>query len=69
MSRETLKPFLISKNEEGAFRLTFCDTRFNSQGYPIVTATMQDETFKSASAARAYARDNFKAEPGQYSTK
>jgi hypothetical protein len=30
---------------------------------------MQDEIFKSASAARAYARDNFKAEPGQYSTK
>ncbi|KFL46988.1 hypothetical protein IL54_2410 [Sphingobium sp. ba1] len=60
---------MISKNEEGAFRLTVRDTRFNSQGYPIVTATMQDEIFKSASAARAYARDNFKAEPGQYSTK
>ncbi|MBH1992228.1 MAG: hypothetical protein I8H86_05010 [Sphingomonadaceae bacterium] len=69
MSREPLKPFLISKDEEGSFRLTVRDTRFNSQGYPIVTATLQDEVFKTAAAARAHARDNFSAEPGQYSTK
>lgn len=69
MSREAQKPFLISKDEEGSFRLTVRDTRFNSQGYPIVTATLQDEIFKTAAAARAHARDHFSAEPGQYSTK
>ncbi len=69
MSREIVKPFLISKLEEGGYRLTVRDTRFNSQGYPIVTATPQDEIFKTATAARAYARDNFSAEPGQYTTK
>ncbi len=69
MSRTPVKPFLITKNEEGLFRLTVRDTRFNSQGYPIVTATLQDEMFKTAAAARAYARDHFRAEAGQYTTK
>jgi hypothetical protein len=69
MSREPVKPFLISKDEDGSFRLTVRDTRYNSQGYPIVTATLQEEVFKTASAARQSARDNFKAEPGQYATK
>ncbi len=69
MSRTPVKPFLITKNEEGLFRLTVRDTRFNSQGYPIVTATLQDEMFKTAAAARAYARDHFRAEAGQYATK
>jgi hypothetical protein len=69
MSREPVKPFLISKDEAGSFRLTVRDTRFNSQGYPIVTATLQDEIFKTAAAAKAFARDNFRAESGQYATK
>jgi hypothetical protein len=69
MSRVPVKPFLITKSEEGIFRLTVRDTRFNSQGYPIVTATLQDEEFRTATAARAFARDNFGAESGQYATK
>lgn len=69
MSREIVKPFLISKEEDGSFRLTVRDTRYNSQGYPIVTATLQDEVFKTATAAKQAARDNFGAEPGQYATK
>lgn len=69
MSREPVKPFLINKDEEGHYRLTVRNTRFNSQGYPIVTATLQDEQFKTANAARAHAREHFRAEPGQYSTK
>lgn len=69
MSRIPVKPFLITKNEEGVFRLTVRDTRYNSQGYPIVTATLQEEAFKTAAAARAFARDNFKAEAGQYASK
>lgn len=69
MSREIVKPFLINKDEAGSYRLTVRDTRFNSQGYPIVKATLQEELFKTASAAKAFARENFGAEPGQYATK
>lgn len=68
-SRDKIRPFLISKDEDGSFRLTVRDTRYNSQGFPLVTARLQDEIFKTAAAARAFARDNFKAEPGQYASK
>ena len=66
MSREILKPFLIAKEADGEFRLTVRETRYNSQGYPLVTSTPVAETFKSATAARTHARDNFGAEPGQF---
>lgn len=69
MSDPTLRPFLINKDEAGNFRLTVRDTRFNSQGYPIVTAHLQDDLFKTAAAAKAFARDNFRAEAGQYAMK
>lgn len=69
MSREAVRPFLITKDEDGDFRLTVRETRYNSQGYPLVTSRMQEETFKTATAARNFARDVFKAEPGQYATK
>ena len=45
------------------------DIRYNSQGYPLVDAALQDELFKTASAAKAFARDNFRAQPGEYATK
>ncbi|MBO9574877.1 MAG: hypothetical protein J7494_03990 [Sphingobium sp.] len=69
MSRETLRPFLINKDEEGNFRLTVRETRYNSQGYPLTSSHLQEQTFKTATAARSFARDVFKAEPGQYATK
>lgn len=69
MSRIPVKPFLIAKDEDGQFRLTVRETRYNSQNYPLVTATMQDESFKSATAARAYAKEHFGAEPGQFAAK
>jgi len=69
MSRETIRPYLITKDEEGIFRLTVRETRYNSQGYPLVTSHLQAEAFKTATAARNFARDIFKAEPGQYATK
>lgn len=69
MSRETTRPFLINKDEAGNFRLTVRDTRYNSQGYPIVSSHLQAELFKTASAAKAFARDNFRAETGQYAMK
>ena len=67
--RDALRPFLIAKQDDGSFRLTVRETRYNSQGYPLVTATLQDEVFKTAAAAKAHARDNFGAQPGQYGTK
>jgi hypothetical protein len=69
MSRDSIQPFLINKDAEGHFRLTVRDTRYNSQGYPIVTSALQDEQFKTATAARAFARENFKAEAGQFASK
>lgn len=68
MSRETLRPFLITKDQGGNFRLTVRETRYNSQGYPLVTSHLQEEIFKTAAAVRSFARETFKAEPGQYST-
>jgi hypothetical protein len=69
MSRIPVKPYLIAKDEQGQFRLTVRVTRYNSQNYPLVTATLQDEIFKTATAARAFAREVFGAEPGQYASK
>ena len=69
MSRVPVRPFLINKDAEGAVRLTVRETRYNSQGYPLITATLQEETFATASAAKAHAKEHFGAEAGQYATK
>jgi len=69
MSRERIRPYLITKDDEGNFRLTVRETRYNSQGYPLVTAHLQDEVFGTATALRAFARERFKAEAGQFATK
>jgi hypothetical protein len=68
-SAAPLRPFLIAKDEEGHFRLTVRETRYNSQGYPLVSATLQEEVFTTAAAAKAHARDHFGAQAGQYATK
>lgn len=69
MSRAPVKPYLIARDEEGAFRLTVRETRFNSQGYPLVTSTPVEESFKTATAARAHAKEHFGAEAGQFASK
>ncbi len=69
MSREIPKPFLIAKQDDGAFRLTLRNTRFNSWGYPLTDSTPVDESFKSAAAARAHAKEHYGAEPGQFASK
>lgn len=66
MSSDQVRPFLINRDASGKFRLTVRDTRYNSQGYPIVTAVLQDDLFPTAAAAKAHARDQFKAVAGQY---
>jgi hypothetical protein len=69
MSRTPVRPFLIEKDEEGAFRLTVRETRYNMQHYPIVTATVHPDTFKTATAARSYATENFGAQAGEFASK
>jgi hypothetical protein len=69
MSRTPVRPFLIARDEDGDFRLTVRETRFNSQHYPLVTSTLQDDRFKSATAARTFAKTHFGAEPGQFAIK
>ena len=69
MSRTLLKPFLIEKDEEGQVRLTLRETRYNSQGYPLVTHTRVEQSFKNAATARRFAKEQFGAEPGQFATK
>jgi len=68
MSRIAVRPFLISKVEDGSFRLTVRETRYNSQNYPVVKAVLQSEVFASASAAKAHARLCFGALNGQFAT-
>lgn len=67
MAETDTAPFLITKDLDGDFRLTVRDIRYNSQGYPIVTGVLQDERFKSAAAAKTWARTQFNAKAGQYS--
>ncbi len=69
MSRAAVKPYLIAKDAEGAVRLTVRETRYNSQGYPLITETLVEEPFKTATAARAHAKEHFGAEAGQFASK
>lgn len=69
MTRTPVAPFLITKDQEGQFRITIRNTRFNSWNYPLVTSSLQPELFKSAIAARAHAKREFGAEAGQFASK
>jgi len=68
MHPDTPKPFKIAKDEDGRIRLAIRETRFNSQGYPLVTEVLEEECFKSAAAARAFATKHYGAEAGQFTT-
>lgn len=69
MSRVPVRPFLVSKDEEGAFRVTVRTTRYNSQGYPLVSAEQLTDTFKTQTAAKAFVKQEYRAEPGDIATK
>jgi hypothetical protein len=66
MSRIPVRPFLIAKSEDGSFRLTMRTTRMNMYNYPLVTSTLQDEVFATATEARAFATAHLGAQPGQF---
>ncbi|MFM6949865.1 MAG: hypothetical protein ACKOW1_02440 [Novosphingobium sp.] len=69
MSQDVIRPFLIDRDAEGNVRLSVRDVRYNSQGYPLVTAVLQDALFETVAAARRHARDHFQAIAGQYELK
>jgi hypothetical protein len=69
MSRIPVRPYLVAKDEEGLYRITVRETRYNSQGYPLVNSTLLTETFATATAARAHAKERFGAEAGQFAIK
>ena len=69
MSRAPLRPYLILKDAEGTFQITVRQTRFNSQGYPLVTSTPLPDRFPSAMSARAYVREHYRAEAADIATK
>ena len=68
-SRAAIKPYLVAKDPEGQVRLTVRETRYNGQGYPIVTSTLVDQPFPTATAARQHAKENFGAQPGDFAAK
>ena len=69
MSRTPVRPFLIAKDEEGVFRITIRETRYNSQNYPLVKSTLHTDAFKTATAARTYAKAHFGAQADQIATR
>ncbi|MBY8821935.1 hypothetical protein [Sphingomonas colocasiae] len=69
MSSKVVRPYLLSKDEDGAFRVTVRTTRFNSQGYPLVSSEMLDDVFRTQAAARAFVKETFRVEAAQIATK
>ena len=66
---KAFKPFLIVTDPEGRVHLTVRTTRYNRWNYPIISSSVVDETFATAAAARAHAKEHFGAEAGQFATK
>jgi hypothetical protein len=69
MSDAPVKPFQITKDEQGHVHLTFREVRRNSQGYPWILPTVVERSFDSVVAARQYASEHFGAKKGEFATK
>lgn len=69
MPRSTVAPYLILKDEEGVFRITARTTRFNSQGYPLVSSKLLEGSFPTLTTARAFCRKELRAEAADIATK
>lgn len=69
MSRVAVRPYLIAKDEGGAFRITVRTTRFNSQGYPLVSVELLEDSFPTLTLARQHVRTTFRAEAIDIATK
>lgn len=69
MSREVVRPYLVLKHDEGNYRVTVRQTRFNSQGYPIVSSELLSDVFKTQTAAKTFVREQYRAENSDIATK
>ena len=69
MSRIPVRPFLVAKDDEGVFRVTVRTTRYNSQGYPLVSSEALDQGFGTQTAARKFVKETYNVETGDISTK
>ncbi|MEI9850809.1 MAG: hypothetical protein WDN24_08065 [Sphingomonas sp.] len=69
MSRVPVRPYLVTKDEAGVYRVTVRTTRFNSQGYPLVSSEVLGDAFKTQTAARAFVRTEYRAEAKDIATK
>jgi hypothetical protein len=69
MSRIPVRPYLVTKDEAGTFRVTVRTTRFTSQGYPLVSAEVLDNAFKTQRAARTFVREVYSGEASDIATK
>ncbi|MGK6319468.1 hypothetical protein [Sphingomonas sp. DT-204] len=69
MSRVPVRPYLITKDDEGVFRVTVRTTRFNSQGYPLVSSELLEDAFRTQTAAKAFVCEEFRAETNEIATK
>ena len=61
MSKIPVRPYLVSKDSDGRFRVTVRTTRFNSQNYPLVTSILIEEIFATATASKNYIRSEYAA--------
>ena len=69
MSREVVRPYLVAKNEDGDYQITVRRTRYNSQGYPLVSADLLTERFATQKAAKLFVHENYRAEKGDIAIK
>jgi len=69
MSRVPVRPYLVAKDEEGFYRVTVRTTRYNSQGYPLVSSEVLADTFKTQTAAKLFVREEYRAETNEIATK
>jgi len=61
MSKIPVRPYLVSQDSDGRFRVTVRTTRLNSQNYPLVTSILIEEIFTTATAAKNYIRSEYAA--------
>ena len=69
MSRVVMRPYLVAKDEAGAYQVTVRTMRRNSQGYPLHTSELLAETFPTATSARAHLRERYGAQAADIAIK
>jgi hypothetical protein len=69
MSRVPVRPYLILKEDSGVYRITVRTTRYNSQGYPLVSSEQIEDSFPTQTAARKFVRERFQGEATDIATK